>query len=84
MAPAEKGTFGLFVPFMMRVPLPNSVMNDPEKNKLDWDAFVVIEETSDAPPVSPPNGGTDHEEEAVFHTATPDAGEVKRPPAHTF
>ena len=84
VAPAENGTLGLFDPLIARVPLPNSVMNDPAKNKLDCDAFVVMDETSRAAPTRPPNRGADHDEDTVLQTATPGAGDVKRPPAQTF
>ena len=83
-APAEKGTLGLFEPVREVVELPKSVMKEPEKNRLDCEAFVVMDDTSAAAPVRPSNGGADQEDDAVFQTATPRDGDVKRPPAHTF
>lgn len=79
VAPAEKGTLGLLVPFNVTglVLLPNEAMNEPEKNRLLRDEFEVIDNTSAAAPDRPPNGGADHDDDLTFHTATEDAGDVK-------
>lgn len=82
VAPGENVTFGLLVPLTVML-LPNAVMNDPEKKRLDADEFVVMERTSLEPPPNPPKGGADHEFESVLHIATDDAGDEKRPPTHT-
>ena len=59
-------------------------MKDPEKKRLACEAFVVIDETSAAAPVRPPNGGADHEDAFVSQTATADAGEENWPPVQSL
>lgn len=84
VAPVEKGTFGLLV-LLRAVWLPwKDAMNDPEKNILEAERFVVIERTSAAAPARPPNGAFDQEPDFASHTATEDRGEVNFPPAHTL
>ena len=84
VAPAENGTFGLFVllttidPLLLEV--PKDVTNDPEKNRLAEDALVVMDNTL---PVSPPNGAAVHAFVLTFHTATAREGCVNEPPTHT-
>ena len=71
VAPAEKGTFGLLVPFrVMLEAAPKEVMNEPEKNKLPADEFVVIESTSSPAPPRPPNGAADQAEDLGPQMAT--------------
>lgn len=70
--------------FKAREPFPNSVMKDPEKNRLDWDAFGVMDNTSGLAPASPPKAGGPHELDWVLHTATAGEGDEKRPPTHTL
>ena len=60
-APAEKGTFGLLVPFKTLLALPNDVMKDPAKNRLASEAFVVMEVTSAWAPEMPAKGAPDQE-----------------------
>lgn len=84
VAPAENGTFGLLVLFNVPVVFPNAVMNEPAKNKLAWEALVVIESTSDAAFARPPNGGALQADADGSQTATDDAGELKLPPNQTF
>jgi hypothetical protein len=57
---------------------------EPAKKRLAWEAFVVIEETSAAPPTRPPKGGADHEDAFTSQTATAEEGEVNWPPTHRF
>lgn len=83
VAPAENGTFGLFVLFTVEL-LPNVVTKDPAKNKLLAEELVVIESTSDEAPASPPKGGADHELELVSHIATACPGDANEPPTQTF
>jgi hypothetical protein len=83
VAPAENGTLGLFVVLMVELS-PKLVMNDPAKNRLFSDEFVVMENTSDAAPDSPPKGGADHEFEFVSQTATACPGDEKLPPTQIF
>ena len=82
VAPGENGTLGLLVPLIVML-LPNAVMNEPAKKRLEAEELVVMESTSPAAPPSPPNGGADQELALVSHIATDDPGEVKRPPIHT-
>ena len=74
MAPCEEGTFGLLVVFKTD-PLKFAI-KDPAMKRLAWEAFVVMDETSAAAPLRPPNGGAFHEEAFVSQTAMADAGEV--------
>lgn len=60
------------------------VIKDPVKNRLAWEAFVVIDETSAAAPARPPKGGADHEDAFASQTATADAGEENWPPAQSL
>ncbi len=58
MAPEENGTFGLLVELTTVVELlPNDVVNEPAKNRLDVDEFVVMDSTSEAAPDKPLNAG---------------------------
>lgn len=84
VAPLEYGTLGLLVLFNAE-PLPwNEAMNDPDKKMLDADALVVMERTSAAAPLKPPNGAADHDFAFVSQTATAEPGDVNLPPTHTF
>lgn len=60
------------------------MIKDPAKNRLAWEAFVVIDETSAAAPVRLPNGGADQEDALVSQTATAEAGEENWPPAQSL
>ena len=84
VAPAEKGTLGLLVPLSTIEPLPNAVMNDPEKSRLDWEALATMERTSAPAPARPPNGGAAQDLDCVSQTATAEAGDVNLPPTHTW
>lgn len=59
-------------------------MNDPDKKMLDADAFVVMERTSAAEPLKPPNGAADHDFALVSQTATAEPGDVNLPPTQIF
>ncbi len=85
VAPEENGTFGLLVELTTVVELlPNDVVNEPAKKRLDVDEFVVMDSTSEAAPDKPLNGGADHEPALVSQTATALPGVVKLPPTHTL
>ena len=59
-------------------------MNEPAKNMLESDEFVVMEKTRDWAPERPTKGGGDHKPDLGSQTATAWPGEVKLPPTHTF
>ena len=81
-APEENGTLGLFVP-LITAPW-KLVRKDPVNNRLDSDEFEDIESTR---PLlladSPPNGGTDQEEDEGFQMVTNGDGDEKSPPTQT-
>lgn len=83
VAPAEKGTLGLLVPFKTAFPLPNDVRNEPEKNKLASEEFVVMEVTSAWAPETPPNGALDQVPALGSKMAMACPGDEKLPPAHS-
>lgn len=83
VAPAEKGTLGLFVPLRITEPFEKGATNEPARNRLASEEFVVIENTSPES-VNLPKGGADQEAEATSYTATAFAGDVNFPPAQTF
>lgn len=85
VAPGEKGTFGLLVPFETTEPLPwKEVMKEPAKKRLASDEFVVIERTVDCAPETPTKGGFDHEPDLISQRATDEPGDVKLPPTQIF
>jgi len=60
VTPLEKGTLGLLALFNA-APLPwNDATNDPVKNMLAAEEFIVIENTSAAAPERPPKGAFNH------------------------
>ena len=70
---------------LIAVPLPtNSVTNEPEKKSESDEELVVIDSTSAAAPVKPPNGGADQDFALVSYTATAELGDVNLPPAQTL
>jgi hypothetical protein len=85
VAPAEKGTLGLFVLLITVVPFPwKEVINDPAKKMLDSDVLVVMDNTSASAPAKPPNGGEDQDDDLGLQVATADPGLENFPPAHTL
>lgn len=85
VAPAEKGTLGLFVLLSTVDPFPwKEATNDPAKKMLDSDALVVMDNTSASAPEKPPNGGEDQDDDLGFQVATADPGLVNFPPTHTL
>lgn len=84
VAPAEKGTLGLLVPFIT-VPLPpKEVMKEPAKKRLFAEELAVMESTRELAPDNPVNGGADHELALGSQTATDVPGDVNLPPNHTL
>lgn len=72
---------------LLEVELPVSwkvVTNEPAKNLLESDEFVVMEKTRDWAPERPTKGGADHKPDLGSQIATAWPGEVKPPPTHTF
>lgn len=83
VAPEEKGTLGLLVPLRTLEPLPNAVVKEPAKIRLDCDALAVIECTSPPAPDNPPNGAADQDDALVSQTATEGDGVVNCPPTQS-
>lgn len=83
VAPEEKGTLGLFVPFRTEAPW-NEVMKEPAKKRLASDELEVMDKTLDCAPDTPTNGGCDHVFDLGSQIATEEPGDVNLPPTHTL